>query len=232
MSTVDRRSPAITPPLVPGQRLGRATFHARYEAMPPSTRAELIGGVVHMPSPLSYDHGDENGPIVLWLMHYQRFTPGVRTSLNTSTLLDDQAEAQPDASLRILPESGGRSRHEGPYIAGAPELVVEIARSSRRVDLDPKLRDYERAGVLEYVVSALGPDELLWHARRDDRLVLVAPDAADGLHRSAAFRGLWLDPVALVAGDLDALVAALDRGLATDEHRAFVDLLAGRRDAH
>ena len=38
--------------LVEGQRLDQPTFHALYEAMPPGTRAELIDGVVYMPSPL------------------------------------------------------------------------------------------------------------------------------------------------------------------------------------
>ena len=38
--------------LVEGQRLDQPTFHALYEAMPPGTRAELIDGVVYMPSPV------------------------------------------------------------------------------------------------------------------------------------------------------------------------------------
>jgi Uma2 family endonuclease len=176
MSTIDRRKPTTLPPLVAGQRLDRATFHERYEAMPPATRAELIGGIVHMPSPLSSDHGDENSPVVYWLTHYQRFTRGVRTTINATTFLDDQAEPQPDVSLRILPEFGGQTRCEGDYLAGAPELVVEIARSSRQIDLGEKLRDYERAGVLEYLVYTLNPDELYWFARREGRFVRVAPD--------------------------------------------------------
>src|SRR5438874_6017261 len=90
MSTIDHPKIKTLPPLVAGHRLDRATFHERYEAMPPSARAELIGGVVHMPSPLSYDHGDENLPVAGWLFHYQRFTRGVRGSINASTLLDDR----------------------------------------------------------------------------------------------------------------------------------------------
>ena len=60
MSTVERRppSPAAVSPLVAGQRLGQAEFHRRYEAMPPRTRAELVGGIVYMPSPMSNDHGE------------------------------------------------------------------------------------------------------------------------------------------------------------------------------
>jgi len=225
MSTVDRQKPATLPPLIAGQRLDRATFHERYEAMPSSTRAELIGGIVHMPSPLSLDHGDENEPIVGWLFLYRRSTKGVKGSVNASTFLDDEAEPQPDVSLRILPEYGGRTHYEGEYLAGGPELVVEIARSSRAIDLGSKLRDYERAGVPEYLVYALDPQEIFWFANRDGRFVRLAP-GADGCYRSEVFPGLWLDPDALFKDDLDGLIATLERGLASAEHAAFVARLA------
>ena len=69
----------VLPPLVAGQRLDRATFHERYEAMPPETRAELVGGVVYMPSPLGYDHGEpRRRRSATGSAHYKRFTPGVR----------------------------------------------------------------------------------------------------------------------------------------------------------
>ena len=232
MSTTERREPVTMPPLVAGERLDRATFHERYEAMPPQTRAELIGGVVNMPSPLSLDHAWNNAPVALWLMHYQRFTKGVRTAINASTFLGEDAETHPDVLMMIPPEIGGRTRRQGKYLAGGPELVVEIARSSRKIDLGPKYRDYERAGVLEYLVVALDPDEIHWFVRRDDRFVRLAT-GPDGLYRSEAFPGLWLDPQALFAEDLDGIITTLDVGLAIPEHAAFVARLAqaGRRDA-
>ena len=51
----------------------------------------------------------------------------------------------------------------------------------------------------------------------------------DGTLRSRAFPGLWLDPAALLAGDIAAVLATLERGLASPEHAAFVAELAGRR---
>jgi hypothetical protein len=48
MSTTGRRPPKAPLPRVDGQRLDRATFHTRNEAMLPETKAELIGGVVYM----------------------------------------------------------------------------------------------------------------------------------------------------------------------------------------
>src|SRR5690349_20544412 len=66
MSTINRPK---SPPLKAGQRLDRATFHERYEAMPPETRAELIGGLVYMPSPLSLGHGRRDTRMTYWLGH-------------------------------------------------------------------------------------------------------------------------------------------------------------------
>jgi hypothetical protein len=70
MSTVERAQPKTQlPPLVNGQHLDQRTLHERYEAMLPETRAELVGGVVYMPSPLSYDHGEEDNDVGGWLFH-------------------------------------------------------------------------------------------------------------------------------------------------------------------
>jgi hypothetical protein len=107
-------------------------------------------------------------------------------------------------------------------------LVVEVAKATRYVDLGPKLDDYDRAGVMEYVVRALEPDEVIWHALREGRLIPVPP-GADRLYRSEVFPGLWLDPRALMAGDRGALREALYRGLATPEHSAFIARLAAAR---
>ena len=82
--------------------------------------------------------------------------------------------------------------------------------------------------MLEYVVRALEPDEVLWHVLREGRLVAVPPDA-DGLYRSRVFPGLWLDPQALLARDTRRLRAVLDQALATPEHAAFVAKLAAAR---
>ena len=228
MSTIDRRATGTVPPLVAGQRLGREEFHRRYEAMPPDTRAELIGGVVVMSSPVGVAHGRNSANVVTWLDLYRRRTPGVDVLDNASTALDDRGEPQPDAQLRILPECGGQTRTERRIIVGAPELVVEVADTSRAIDLGAKRADYERAGVLEYVVATLDPEDVHWHVRRGDRLVRVPP-GPDGLYRSEVFPGLWLDPAALLENDLDGLIAVLERGLATPEHAAFVARLAAAR---
>ena len=50
-------APAI-PPLRNGDHLTRDEFERRYQAMPGVNKAELVEGVVHMPSPVSAEeHG-------------------------------------------------------------------------------------------------------------------------------------------------------------------------------
>jgi Uma2 family endonuclease len=215
--------------LVEGQRLDQPTFHALYQAMPPGTRAELIDGVVYLPSPVGSAHGRAHVPVIIWLGHYAENTPGVEVLDNATTVLGWKSEPQPDALLRVLPERGGRTWDEGEFVGGAPELVVEVSKATRYVDLGPKKADYERAGVLEYVVRAIDPDEIFWFGQ-EQGVLLQRPIGDDGLYRSTVFPGLWLDPVALLKGDTRRLRAVVDLGCATPEHAAFVARLAEPRD--
>jgi len=224
--------PVATPPriLVEGQRLDQPTFHALYEAMPPGTRAELIDGVVHMPSPASVEHGEAQVRVIVWLDYYAERTPGVRAADNATTILGWKGELQPDTLLRVLPECGGRTWIERGFVCGAPELVVEVAKTTRYVDLGPKLADYQQAGVLEYVVRAIDPDEIFWFSQKQGVLV-QRPIGEDGLYRSTIFPGLWLDSAALLEGDRQRLRVVLDLGCATPEHAGFVAKLAAARSA-
>jgi Uma2 family endonuclease len=228
MSLVERRRrpPPPPPPLVDGQRLSQAEFLRRYDATPPGFKAELIGGVVHVPSPVGSDHGISSADLIGWLVSYRARTPGTEVLDNATTAMDELGVPQPDAQLRIKPECGGQTRNAGKVVAGAPELVAEIARSSRSIDLGAKRTDYQRAGVQEYVVVTLDPNEVHWHVRPGPHLVRVRP-GRDGLYRSKVFPGLWLDPVALLNQDIAGVLAVLERGVATPEHEAFVARLAG-----
>jgi Uma2 family endonuclease len=214
--------------LVEGQRLDQPAFHALYEAMPPGTRAELIDGVVYMSSPVGLEDGEAQVPVIVWLDYYAENTPGTRALDNATTILGWKSEPQPDGLLRILPEYGGRTWDEGGHIHGGPELVVEVARATRYVDLGPKLSDYERAGVQEYIVRTIDPDEVLWLGQQRGQLVRRQV-AEDGIFRSIVFPGLWLDPSALLKGDRRRLRQVVDQGCKTAEHADFVGRLAASR---
>jgi Putative restriction endonuclease len=211
--------------LIEGQRLSQLAFHSLYEAMPPGTRAELINGVVLMPSPVGPPHGRAHVPTMVWLSYYQENTPGVEALDNTSAVLGLKSEPQPDGLLRILSEYGGRTHADQRFVHGVPELLVEVAHASRYSDLGPKFDDYERVGVQEYIVHALEPNDVLWFVLTKGHFVDLPP-GADGIYRSQAFPGLWLDPQALIRGDTRRLRTVLDLGFATPEHAEFVARLA------
>ncbi len=231
MSRVDNLEPKTVPVLEAGQRLDQRTFHERYEAMPPNVRAELVGGVVYMPSPLSHDHGDQDNVVAGWLFYYRAFTPGVTSPGNATVILGDDSEVQPDGQLRIPRDLGGQTEiNEDGYITGAPELVAEVALSSRSHDLNAKKFDYERAGVCEYLVVDVGPEIIHWFVRRNNRFENLLP-GPDGTYRSTVFPGLWLDAKALFDPDLSRLIEVLEQGLATPEHAAFVAKLSDAQRA-
>jgi Uma2 family endonuclease len=218
------------PLLENGDRLTRAECERRYEAMPGLKKAELIEGVVYMPSPVRQKgHGRPHGYLMAWLVNYEANTPGVSSGANSTTRLDLDNEPQPDGLLIIESECGGQSRiSEDDYVEGAPELVAEVAASSVSYDLGPKLKAYRRNGVREYVVWRVLDRAVDWFVLRNEQFEPMLP-GADGILRSSVFPGLWLDPAALVRGDLTAAFDALRQGLESDAHKEFVQQLAQAR---
>jgi Uma2 family endonuclease len=217
-------SPDRTIPLLEnGDRLSRAEFERRYGAMPHLKKAELIEGVVYVPSPVRHRlHGRPHTHVIAWLGQYEASTPGVEASDNSTVRLDLDNEPQPDALLLIDPQRGGQTRlSEDGYIEGAPELVVEVASSSASYDLHAKLHAYRRNGVREYVAWRVLDQEIDWFVLREGHYERLQPNR-DGLLQSEVFAGLWLDPAALVRGDVAAVLATGQQGLASPEHTAFL----------
>ena len=210
-----------------GARMTQPEFHQLYEQTPEDFRAELIGGIVYVSSPLKLRHGTNHLSLGTLFFAYQGHTPGVECEDNTTVQLGEESEPQPDLYLRILPEYGGQSRTtEDDYLAGAPELVAEIAQSSQSIDLHTKLLDYARYGVREYLVVCLREGQLRWFDLPADEE--LHPDR-DGVYRVRVFPGLWIHGTALLAKDYGRLMATLQQGLAAPEHAAFVARLAAAR---
>jgi Uma2 family endonuclease len=209
-------------PLEAGDRLTRGEFERRWKALPRLKRAELIEGVVYMAAAVRADrHGHPHSRLMVWLGTYAIHTPGVQDADNASLQLDLDNEPQPDALLRIPKELGGQSdvTSDG-YIAGAPELVAEIAASSASLDLHGKLNVYRRHGVKEYIVWRVLDGAVDWFFLHEGRFEPM-PAESDGVLKSRVFPGLWLDAAALVRGDGQEVLKVLHDGLNTAEHAEF-----------
>lgn len=209
-------------PLENGDRLTRCEFERRYTARPDIRKAELIEGVVHMPSPVrARGHAGPVGVMTTWLVTYSASTPGVSVLVDATVRLDRDNEPQPDVLLRMDSEAGGQSRLSADdYVEGPPELIVEVAASSAAYDLHDKLRVYRRNGVLEYVVWRVYDRAVDWFVLADDEYRPLVPDAHGVLH-SPNFPGLRLAVDTLLAGDVTGVLSALQAGLGTLEHAAF-----------
>jgi Uma2 family endonuclease len=215
------------PPLQNGDRLTRAEFERRYNAMPNVHNAQLIEGVVHMPSPVSYrGHCNPHFNLIGWLSLYTIGTPGVEGGDNGTLRLDMDNAPQPDAFLIILPSHGSQARIDADdYIVGAPELVVEVSASTVSIDLHAKLNAYRRNGVREYVVWRVLDRTIDWFVLREGRYDRLTP-SPEGCFKSEVLPGLWLDPDALIRGDMAAVARVAQLGLAAPEHTEFMAKLS------
>jgi Uma2 family endonuclease len=223
-------SAKTVPVLAPGDRLSRAEFERRYNAMPGVKKAELIEGVVYMPSPVRLSrHGEPHVDVITWLGVYKAATPGVRSGADATARLDAKNEHQPDGLLLIDPACGGQAKiSEDDYLESGPEFVAEVAASSASYDLNTKKAVYRRNGVREYLVWSVLDKKVDWFAA-DERANAfdykqLAADAV-GIIRSEVFPGLWLDVNALIWGDMLQVLAVLQQGLASSEHAVFVEKL-------
>ncbi len=222
--TAASKAPAAEkiPPLENGDRLTRPEFERRYDAMPALTIAELIEGKAYLPSPVSVDQDGPHFDLITWLGTYRVATPGGRGGDNGSLRLDLHNMPQPDAYLMILPTHGGQARiGAARYVEGAPELIAEVAASTVSYDPHDKLDAYRRNEVREYVVWRVLDQAIDWFVLREGRYEPLLVDEA-GFYKSELFAGLWLDPAALVRGDMVTVLQSLQQGLASRGHAAFV----------
>jgi Uma2 family endonuclease len=204
MTAAVRELPTCTP-LESGDRLARDEFEQRYSERPDIKKAELVEGVVYVASPVRIpQHAEPHGDMVFWLNAYKSRHPDCRVADNGTVRLDEQNEPQPD--VLMFHTGPGRVDEDG-YLAGAPELVVEIAASSASYDLGPKMEAYRRNGVREYIVWQILEERIDWFRLIDGEYAAVAP--TEGVIESSEFPGLRLNVAAMLAGDLAAVQAAL-----------------------
>lgn len=215
-----------TLPLQPGDRMTAAEFERRYDAMPEGTKAELIEGIVYVQAAVKLSHGQPISFMNAWISQYVFSTPGTDCAGDATDRLDESNQPQPDISLFILSENGGRTTiSDDGYLVGGPELIVEISDSSVAIDRGPKLRTYERHGVQEYIIWRVQAQLIEWYILRDGAFQLQSTDANDVYH-SEVFPGLRLPHQATLHRDGNAMMRVLGEGLSSKEHAAFLKRLA------
>lgn len=218
---------APPPTLREGDRLTSREFLRRWDAMPELKQAELLDGIVFMPSPVSKPHSEAHSELNAWLWLYKDATPGCQTGNDGTWLMSPSDVPQPDLTLRILSEFGGQSDDSGHCTTGAPELVVEVSGSTLSRDLGIKLDLYRRVGVREYITVLLNPCQVIWRYLVRGKYRDLEFDS-NGILHSRIFPGLCLDPTA-IWDRKKSLRTALELGLKSPEHATFLKKLRAAR---
>jgi Uma2 family endonuclease len=159
-------------------------------------------------SPVSIDHGKPHADLAWWLGSYRTEHPDVRTGDNTTVRLGEKNVPQPDLYLRFV--KSATNRRSGNYLEGPPELVAEVAVSSRSLDLHGELEAYRTHGVLEYIVWRVYDDAIDWFWLNEGGYERLKPDRR-GVVESKVFPGLRLAVPAMLKGDLKTVLAELQR---------------------
>ena len=204
MSTLELAKPKTTlPPLVSGEHLDQPTFHERYEAMPDGTWAELVGGMVYMPSPMRNEHGEHDEDVAVWIGLYKRSTKGLRSGKNSTVILDEIGETQPDGHLRIPEQFGGQTRIVQGFIVGAAGARHRNCAFEPLVRLEPEEGRLRAARAYANTSwSSSSPTAIHWFIRRGSRL------------RSDAARPGWNLPLQGLSG-----LVARSRSTLASRHR-------------
>ena len=185
------RSDAV-PALANGDHLDRLEFERRYNAMPEVKKAELIEGVVYMPSPVRHRHHSNPHSISSPGWGCMRHAPPVsRAEITALCVWIMENEPQPDAYLIVLPSHGGKVViDDDDYISGGPELVAEVSASSVSIDLNGKqgVLPERRPGIRRLARRRWG-DRLV---RSPRRRVPSAAARCRGIYRSEVLPGFGL----------------------------------------
>ena len=147
--------------LEPLHRYSSDEYHRLIEAggFGAGARVELIDGLLVEMSPKSREHELAVERLADWLADRDRSRYRLRIAAPLS--LEDGTEPEPDIAVVAC----GRP---DPYHPATAELVIEVAASSQRRDLQVKASKYAAAGVPVYLVVDLDGRRVVEHTEPDD----------------------------------------------------------------
>jgi Uma2 family endonuclease len=213
------------PLLETGYHLTADEFHERYKLLLDEQHAELIEGIVYMASPISRLHSLPDSTMNGFCMVYAAHTPETESSGSGTVRLDPKNEYEPDGYLRKLIGCGTQIFDQH-YLEGVPEFVFEISNTTVTMDLHEKYDVYQRNGVQEYLVWQVQEQRIELFILVGGKFEKAAPDV-NGILRSKAFQGFWLDTRAMINGNNATALATLQLGIESAEHTEFVKRLQG-----
>jgi Uma2 family endonuclease len=178
------------------ERMTAADF---FRDAPEDRKAELIDGVMIMPSPPLVIHERMQNFLLRLLADFVEVKQlGEVFGSRTAVELELFYAPEPDIlfvskdRMHIVGEKG---------IRGAPDFVIEIlSASTAQNDRGAKFHAYERAGVREYwLIDPYGPAGTEFYQLQEGRFRPLAPDA-EGSLSSVTVPGFWIDLAWLWSG--------------------------------
>jgi Uma2 family endonuclease len=164
-------------------------------------RREIIDGDLVVTAAPRTRHQRAVGEILIELGLYARRHGGVALVAPTDVFFADDNVVEPDV---LFLTSDHADRVEELYIAGAPDVAVEVSSpSTHRLELVRKLGLYERFGVPEYWYVDLQADRVEIHRLVDDQYGVPALLRRGDVVRSVLLPGFEL-PVDQILGPADA----------------------------
>jgi Uma2 family endonuclease len=176
--------------VIPGDRMTVAEF---FEYAPEDRKAELINGVLVMPSPALLSHESLQGFLLAVLRIFVR-RRGLGVVLGSRTALDMGIEYQayePDILFvgrdrqHIVQEHG---------IMGAPDFIVEIlSRGAKSIDRGIKRQVYQEAGVGElWLPDPAGQKTSRFYQRPAPGASMTEVKFEHGVLRSSVIPGFYV----------------------------------------
>jgi len=215
-------------PFFNGDHMDQKSFFKLYEKAPKGFHAELIEGVVYIRMSTQFSHGKISRLMAAWISEYIDSSEAFDGADVTTMKLGPLDAPEPDLVMFVKPEYGGQVRIDRKgYIVGAPEFVIEIANTTKAMDLGTKKQSYELAGVREYCVILVKESRVIWFIR--GRKHFTEMKAKDGIFRSVVFPGLWLGEKELFGKSSKPLLEILQLGMSTPEHAAFLGTLKAKQ---
>jgi len=170
----------------------RMTSEEFFRYAPKDRKAELIDGVMIVHSPPLVIHEKLQGFLYTLLRTYvEESDLGEVLGSRTPVELEVDQTYEPDIFF-VAKERADIVESKGVF--GVPDLVIEILSAGTvHYDRGSKFKAYERAGVRElWLIDPYGPAGTEFYQLQGRRFVPVMPDR-DGILRSAAVPGFWID---------------------------------------